>query len=150
MVNPKLRILLVDEEHARLVGMEKNLSRLGYNRVAPLTSLRELLVILDNALTPFDLLIIHEAVLNNAGQVLGQSVRSSRAIKHLLVYRADTIQIFCTIESSPLSMRFALPCPPDQEAIRQLMDIVDQTELHEMYGKKSVYPELHSMCEHGS
>ncbi|NWC93100.1 MULTISPECIES: histidine kinase [unclassified Pseudomonas] len=150
MVNPKLRILLVDEEHTRLVGMEKNLSRLGYNRVAPLTSLRELLVILDNALTPFDLLIIHEAVLNNAGEVLGESVRRSPAIKHLLFYRADTIKILCTVESSPLSMRFALPCPPDREAIRQLMDVVERTELHEIYGKKCVYPEKHAMREHDS
>jgi hypothetical protein len=68
MVNPKLRILLVDEEHSRLVSIEENLSGLGYSRVAPLTSLRELLVILDNALSPFDLLIIHQAVLDNAGK----------------------------------------------------------------------------------
>jgi hypothetical protein len=68
MVNPKLRILLVDEEHSRLVIIEKHLSGLGYSRVAPLTSLRELLVILDNALSPFDLLIIHQAVLDNAGK----------------------------------------------------------------------------------
>lgn len=138
MGNPKLRILLVDEEYSRLVSIEKNLSGLGYSRVAPLTSLRELLVILDNALYPFDLLIIHQAVLDRAGEVLAQSVRSSPAIKHLLVYQGSTLQVFSTVESSPSSMRLALPCPPDRESIRQVMGFIDRAELHEVYGKQQV------------
>lgn len=138
MVNPKLRILLVDEEHSRLLSIEKNLSGLGYSRVAPLTSLRELLVILDNALYPFDLLIIHQAILDKAGEVLEHSVRSSPAIKHLLVYQGNTLQVLSSVESSPSSMRFALPCPPDQASIRQVMEFVDRAQLQEVYGKKRV------------
>lgn len=136
MVNPKLRVLLVDEEQSRLVSIEKNLSGLGYSRVAPLTSFRDLLVILDNALCPFDLLIIHQVVLENAGEVLEQLVRSSPVIKHLLVYQGNTLQVLSTVESS--SMRFALPGPPDRESIKQVMGFIDKVELHEIYGKQRV------------
>lgn len=138
MVNPKLRILLVDEEHSRLLSIEKNLSVLGYSRVAPLTSLRELLVILDNALYPFDLLIIHQAVLDSAGEVLEHSVRSSPAIKHLLVYQGSTLQVLSSAELSPSPMRLSLPCPPDRESIRQVMGFIDRAELHEVRAKKRV------------
>lgn len=45
MAKPRLRILLVDEEHSRRMNIEKNLAGLGHSRVAPLCSLRELLAI---------------------------------------------------------------------------------------------------------
>ncbi|MBK5408861.1 histidine kinase [Pseudomonas sp. TH34] len=138
MANPKLRILLVDEEHSRLLSIEKNLSGLGYSRVAPLTSLRDLLAILDNALSTFDLLIIHQAVLDNAGEVLEHSVRSSSAIKHLLVYQGNTLQVLSSVEFSPSPMRLSLPCPPDRESIRQVMGFIDSVDSHEVYGKTRV------------
>ncbi|AMW83683.1 hypothetical protein AK972_2883 [Pseudomonas yamanorum] len=95
-------------------------------------------MILDNALCPFDLLIIHQVVLENAGEVLEQLVRSSPAIKHLLVYQGNTLQVLSTIESSSSSMRFELPCLPDREAIKQVMGFIDKVELHEVYGKQRV------------
>lgn len=136
MGNPKLRILLVDEEYSRLVSIEKNLSGLGYSRVAPLISLRELLVILENALSAFDLLIIHQAVLDNAGEMIEHSVRSSPAIKHLLVYQGNALQVLSSIQSSPLPMRLSLPCPPDRESIRQVMGFIDRAQLHGVHGKE--------------
>lgn len=137
MVNPKLRILLVDDEPGRLQNIEKNLSALGYNRVAPLTSFRELLAVVDNALSPFDLLIIHQNILDKAGEVLEQSVRTTCAIKHLLVYQGDAEHVLCAVESRPSAMRFTLPCMPNNESIKHVMGHIDNAKYNEVHIKKS-------------
>jgi hypothetical protein len=50
MANPWLRILLVDEDHSTRMNIEKNLASLGYHRFAPLSSLHDLLMIIDSTL----------------------------------------------------------------------------------------------------
>lgn len=136
MANPRLRILLVDEDDSRRMNIEKNLAGLGYSRVAPLASLRELLIVMDNALLPFDLLIIHEAVLGYAGRVLEQSVRECPVIKHLLVYQGNYLHVLSSVESSPSALSFSLPCPPDQASIKHVMSVVDKAELQRVYSRK--------------
>lgn len=128
MADPRLRILLVDEEHSRRMNIEKNLAGLGYSRVAPLASLRELLSVIDNALHTFDLLVINQPLLSGAGPISEQWVRNCPDIRHLLVYQEADLQFFLAGNSANSSMNFSLSCLPDQQSIRQVMSFVDQTE----------------------
>lgn len=125
MTNPRLRILLVDEEHSRRMNIEKNLAGLGYSRVAPLSSLRELLVVIDNALSCFDLLIVNEVMFNGVDALFEERVRGCPRIKHLLVYRGAEVQL-SAVDSSLSSIHFSLSCPPDRTSIKHVMDVVER------------------------
>lgn len=132
MADPRLRILLLDAIHFRRMGIEKSLSALGYSRVAPLASLRELLVVMDNALCVFDLLIINASVLSHAGAVIEHSIRNCPAIKHLLVYQDSERLALPATESSTVVTVFTLPYPPDPESIRRIMGLIDKTRLDDV------------------
>lgn len=125
MANPRLRIVLVDTELSARINLEKNLSRLGYHRVAPLSSLHELLIVIDNAACAFDLLVISDAVLNSAGAATAQAVRSAAAIRHMLVYQGAELQLATWVDPSKPTLNFALSCPPDQTSIQRVMSVVD-------------------------
>lgn len=129
MANPRLRILLVDEEHSRRMKIEKTLAGLGYSRVAPLSSMRELLVVLDNTLSRFDLLVINEAVLSSAGMMLEQRVRGCSEIMNLLVYKRGNLPLSPVSNAPVLSLNFSLSCLPDRESIQQVMKIVDKASV---------------------
>lgn len=129
MANPWLRILLVDDDHSRRMNIEKNLASLGYHRVAPLSSLHDLLVIIDSELGTFDLLIINEALLSGAGSVLAQGRGGYPDIRHSLIYRSDHLNGSPGVEFSLSAMNFTLPGTPDREAIRQVMGLIDKPAL---------------------
>lgn len=128
MANPRLRILLVDSIPSTRMNIEKYLSRLGYHRVAPLCSLRELLVIIENTLPVFDLLIINEQILINAGAVLEHSVRTSSAIRHILVYPGGVAQLSTAVSSPNSALSFSLSSTPDQISLKELMGFVDVSQ----------------------
>ncbi|WP_244880441.1 histidine kinase [Pseudomonas lactis] len=119
------------------MSVEKYLAGFGYNRVAPLSSMRELLVVIENSLSDFDLLIINDSILNSAGVVLEQMVRSCSQIKHFLIYRSDDVQLSSSIGSSA-SMSFFLPCSPGGEAIRHVMSVVDKVDAQPIYERKEI------------
>ncbi|MDB6047355.1 MAG: hypothetical protein JWR17_101 [Pseudomonas sp.] len=132
MANPRLRILLVDEEHSRRLSIEKHLAGLGYHRVAPLVSLRELLIILSCESYHFDLVVINESVLSGGGAALELAVRGSPDIKNLLVYQSGKVELPSSIRTSVSAMNFSMSCPPDKEAIRQVMSVIDRVEVRAM------------------
>ncbi|MGF6131024.1 hypothetical protein QF019_006273 [Pseudomonas frederiksbergensis] len=136
MANPRLRILLVDEEHSRRMNIEKNLAGLGYCRIAPLASIRELLVILENALCSFELLVINESMLSSAGPILEHTLRSCPGVKNLLVYQSGDLQM-SSIPNSPVSsMSFLLSFPPGRESLQQVMYFVDDAKGRKDHEKK--------------
>lgn len=126
MANPWLRILLVDEDHSTRMNIEKNLASLGYHRVAPLSSLRELLTIIDSALCTFDLLIINEAILKRAGPILDQGIRGYPDIRHSLIYQRASLHFSPFVDYSTSAMNFTLSGPPDRDAISQIMAFIDK------------------------
>ncbi|MGY2339446.1 histidine kinase [Pseudomonas sp. SDO5532_S415] len=126
MANPWLRILLVDEDHSTRMNIEKNLASLGYHRVAPLSSLHELLVIIDSALCTFDLLIINEAVLKRAGPILDQGIRGYPDIRHSLIYQDASLHFSPFVDCSMSAMNFTLSGPPDRASINQVMNFIDK------------------------
>jgi hypothetical protein len=136
MTNPRLRILLVDEEHSRRLSIEKHLAGLGYNRVAPLVSLRELLIIISCGSYHFDLVVINESVLSGGGAALELAVRGSPDIKNLLVYQSIDVQVSSSIRTSVPAMNFSMSCPPDKEALRQVMSVIDRAEVRAMNDEK--------------
>lgn len=126
MANPRFRILLVEQEPSRRMNIEKNLAGLGYSRVAPLASMRELLSVIENTSSGFDLLVINEAVLRGAGAAFEHTVRSCPDIKNLLVYKGGNLELLSATHSPVSPMSFSLSCPPDQESIREVMSFVDK------------------------
>ena len=128
MANPRLRILLVDAELYGRINIERNLSRLGYHRVAPLSCLRELLSVIDTALCVFDLLIINEAVFDSTSPELQSFVRTSPVIRHCLIYQGNELPLASWVDSSKSALDFSLSCPPDLTSIKHVMSFVDVSQ----------------------
>ncbi|UST72278.1 histidine kinase [Pseudomonas siliginis] len=130
MINPRLRILLIDEKHSRRLSIEKILASLGYSCVAPLSSLDELLQVIDYAFNDFDLLIINEASLKGAKQESEYAIRNCRYIKNFLIYQCNELNLIDTANISPVSSCFVLPCLPDRGVIRNILNLVDRGSVH--------------------
>lgn len=59
MPTPSLRILVVDDQHARRLSIEKTLNQQGYFRIAPVACFNELLAMVQSAVELFDLMVIN-------------------------------------------------------------------------------------------
>ncbi|WP_178081745.1 MULTISPECIES: histidine kinase [unclassified Pseudomonas] len=130
MINPRLRILLVDEKHSRRLGIEKNLASLGYSCVAPFASQRDLLQVIDYALNDFDLLIINESTLRGAGQKSEYAIRNCPYIKNFLIYQCNELHFVAPANVSSASSCFVFPYLPDRGVIRNVLNFVDGGNAH--------------------
>lgn len=126
MKNPRLRIVLVDSDFDRRLSVEKNLSYLGYHRVVPLNSLRDLFVLLDNAVDVFDLLVVSGDVVLRAGIRLDQILHDYSCIKHSLVYQSTVLDGFPIATTSSSRCAFAASGVPDRRIMEQVMSVVDR------------------------
>ncbi|CRL51635.1 hypothetical protein PSHI_48280 [Pseudomonas sp. URMO17WK12:I11] len=131
MVNPRLRILLVDEKHSRRLGIEKNLASLGYSCVAPFSSQRELLQVIDYAFNYFDLLIINDSTLRGSGQESEYAIRNCPYIKNFLIYQNNELHFIVPTSVSPTSSCFVLPYLPDRGTISKIINFVDRGVVHD-------------------
>lgn len=81
-----LRILIVDNRHARGLEIERTLNLLGYYRIAPLRQMDELKSVVKHALSSIDLLLAHHDVSRDPDLDLQTYCRSSPIIRHFIIY----------------------------------------------------------------
>ncbi|GGL24824.1 hypothetical protein GCM10009091_03110 [Pseudomonas brenneri] len=81
-----LRILIVDNRHARGLEIERTLNLLGYYRIAPLRQMGELQSVVKHALNCIDLLLVHHDVSRDPDLDLQTYCRSSPMIRHFIIY----------------------------------------------------------------
>lgn len=58
MINKALRIMIADEQHFQRLSLERDFNHLGYYGIAPVSSLEEMLRLLEYGDTVFDLVLI--------------------------------------------------------------------------------------------
>ncbi|QJI31259.1 response regulator [Pseudomonas sp. ADAK18] len=130
MPTPSLRILIVDDQPAQRLSIEKMLNQQGYHRIAPVATFAELLAMVEGAIEPFDLLVINSALGADATFNLDDFFRNCPAIRHTLVYdglpRGE--QEIVLVPGSRVIKR--LLQTPDEQTIRNLMLAIDSPKGH--------------------
>lgn len=125
MSNPRLRIVLVDTDSTRRMSIEKDLGHLGYHRVVPLPSLQALIVLLDNAIDMFDLLVVNEETVRAAGPGFKPLLAEYACIRHSLIYKGATLQVFPGTNTLFAQHGFIASGVPDRSILAQVMKQVD-------------------------
>ena len=133
MINPRLRIVLVDTDHSRRLSIEKNLGQLGYYRVVPISSLHELTALMDNAIDVFDLLVINEDVVRVAGIGLEKILHDYSCIRHSLTYKSAELHVLPGTQSLFPLCRFFASGVPDQPVLAQVMSRLEAPAASEFY-----------------
>ncbi|WP_073523175.1 hypothetical protein [Pseudomonas fluorescens] len=114
MTNKALRILIADVRHEPLLHIEKLLNRLGYYRIAPISSFDELVLLTSDPHQPFDLLIVNKALAVPYGTDIQQFCSARPHIRHVLFY--DSPAPSFQPDAGSLSLLMGLIDPPSQWA----------------------------------
>lgn len=125
MTSPQLRIVLVDSDHFQRMSIEKNLSCLGYHRVAPVSSLSELMTLMDNAVGVFDLLVINEHLAHVEGVRLDQLLCEYSCVQHSLVYKGAELQSVPDVHTLYSDCHFTASGVPDRPVLAQVMSRIE-------------------------
>ncbi|WP_236186227.1 hypothetical protein [Pseudomonas protegens] len=130
MQNKALRILVADEQHFHSMKIERDLNLLGYYRVAPVQSLRDLLQLVEYGDVPIDVLIVNAALGIQDHFDLISLCRYATQIRHALVYGQDLPAGFSCSASAGRKVRANPTCLPDAASLRALMAQVDPWNRH--------------------
>lgn len=133
MINPRLRIVLVDTDHSRRLSIEKNLGHLGCYRVIPVSSLHDLMALVDNAIDVFDLLVINEDVVHVAGIRLEKILSDYSCVRHSLIYKSAKLHVFPSTQTMFSSSVFFASGVPDQAVLAQVMNRLEVPERSGFY-----------------
>lgn len=125
MPTPYLRILIVDDQPAQRLSIEKMLNQQGYHRIAPVETFSELLAMVENAVEPFDLLVMNSALGAGITFNLDDFFMNCPAIRHTLVYDGLPVGDQVTIPAPGSRVINKLMRTPDERAIRNLMRAID-------------------------
>lgn len=85
MPNKSLRILIADPQHFNRLRIERCFNQLGYYAVAPVQSLEELLILVEYASEPFDLLLVNASLADGKLDLLDFCL-DNRQLDHALIY----------------------------------------------------------------
>ncbi|MGV8400867.1 response regulator [Pseudomonas aeruginosa] len=89
MRNKALRILVADKQHFHRMTIERELNALGYYRIAPINTLRDLLALIDFGDEAVDALVINAAFVGTGDFDLVSFCQDSADIRHALIYGAN-------------------------------------------------------------
>ncbi|WP_273828438.1 response regulator [Pseudomonas chlororaphis subsp. aureofaciens] len=130
MRNKTLRILVADEQHFHSMKIERGLNLLGYYRVAPVQSLRDLLQLVDYGDVPIDVLIVNASFGLQDQFDLISLCRYTTQIKHALVYGQDLPKGLSCLATAGRTVRANPTGLPDTASLRALMAEVDPWNRH--------------------
>ncbi|NCE93594.1 response regulator [Pseudomonas sp. L13] len=125
MPTRSLRILIADHSHLQRLSIEKMLNHCGYHRVAPIGSFKELLLIVDNAHEPFDLLVINSTFGGTMMLDLEAFCRDCARVHHALIYDGLPLPVSSPQGKPPARVIKKLAGVPDTDAIKKVMVEID-------------------------
>lgn len=125
MPTPSLRILIIDPEHLQRLSIEKMLNRNGYHRIVPVASFEELLIMVDHALEPFDLVVINTASVLDADICLEDFCRQCRYIRNAMIYEGKPVCIAIDNDPPVAGVFKRLSGVPDTREIEKLMSRIE-------------------------
>lgn len=120
-----LRILIVDNRHWQCREIERKLNLQGYYRIAPLRQLSELKAIIENALSPIDLVLVHHEISHDPDFDLWAYCLSNPIIRHFIIY-ADPQACDTAAPLRPTRVTIALSTAPGKEELARVMRVVEQ------------------------
>ncbi len=125
MADKTLRILIADELGQQAVQIERTLNHLGYFRVVPVHTLDELLVMVQSAYQPFDLLIANTDMAVRSGVDLPRFCKNTEHVRHALLYESQKQIETELTDASGERLRTSVMQLPDLEALKTFMAIVE-------------------------
>jgi PleD family two-component response regulator len=121
--NKSLRILIADEQHFNRLRIERCFNQLGYYAVAPVQSLEELLVLVEYAAEPFDLLLVNAALVGDKLNLLDFCL-NNRQLDRVLIYNSQQAGLAIPAEKAQ-KVQVSPAVLADQGLIKALMMRVD-------------------------
>ncbi|MEB0047312.1 MULTISPECIES: hypothetical protein [unclassified Pseudomonas] len=89
LINKTLRIMVAHEDQSQRLSIEKHLNTLGYYRVAPVTSFREVVLLSQLPGKAFDLLIVSRALYVAGEQCTFFGDKRTPNIPNILIYEDE-------------------------------------------------------------
>ncbi|WP_150768271.1 response regulator [Pseudomonas fluorescens] len=124
MSNKSLRILIADEQHFNRLRIERGFNQLGYYGVAPVQNLEELLVLVEYASEPFDLLLVNAALAGDQLDLVAFCV-DNRQLDRVLIYDCQRARLPSIPTGEQPKVQVSRVALPDLAAIQRLMAQVD-------------------------
>lgn len=125
MSNKALRILIADGELIQRIKIEKMLNQLGYCRIAPMSSFKEIQSVTGHQGSSFDLLIINAALVRSEDVNLLKFCHETPQIRHALIYDGRCTQSFVVSVPVNQTIHLSLFQTPDCDSLRRCLDVVD-------------------------
>lgn len=88
MINKARRIMIVDPRHLQRLRLERDFNQQGYYAIAPVSSLQEMLTVLEYGDYVFDLVLINASLVDDAGFYLPDFCQDNPAIREAFIYDA--------------------------------------------------------------
>ncbi|MFO2462304.1 chemotaxis protein CheY [Pseudomonas sp. 15FMM2] len=115
----------MDDQPAQRLSIEKMLNQQGYHRIAPVACFKELQAMLENAIEPFDLLLINSDLAADFALDLDDFFRHCPAIRHTLIYKNLPLHEQVMVLAPSSKVIKTLSRPPDNQALKNLMQMID-------------------------
>lgn len=125
VINPYLRILIVDDQPLQRLCIEKIFNASGYYRVAPVESLEEFLILIEQAIDQFDLVVINSAIKGCAQVGLESVFHTSSSVRNVLMYDGRPAEID-SVDDVGGAIVMKLSGFPEGRSIQGLMRMIDQ------------------------
>lgn len=124
MSNKSLRILIADEQHFHRLRIERWFNQLGYHGVAPVQSLEELLILVEYASEPFDLMVVNAALADGKLDLLDFCL-DNRQLERVLIYDGEQARLPPIPACGQQKIQVSHALLPDLASIQRLMALVD-------------------------
>jgi PleD family two-component response regulator len=122
--NKSLRILIADEQHFHRLRIERWFNQLGYYGVAPVQRLEELLILVEYASKPFDLLVVNAALADGKLDLLDFCL-DNRQLERVLIYDGEQARLPPIPACGQQKIQVSHALLPDLASIQRLMAFVD-------------------------
>ncbi|OPB00918.1 hypothetical protein BFW87_00460 [Pseudomonas fluorescens] len=126
MINKSTRILIVDQQHARRLYVEKILNKLGCYRIAPMNSFEEFVAVTRYGKQAFDLLIINRQ--EAKAEELDGFCKNHPMVRNTLVYESQSLCYMPPKTQHYSSLRVDLQNLPDGESLYSMMRAIDHLQ----------------------
>ncbi|WP_130904184.1 MULTISPECIES: response regulator [unclassified Pseudomonas] len=124
MFKKSIRILIADEQHFNRLRIERWFNQLGYYRVAPVQDMAELLVLVEYASEPFDLLIINAAMGHGKLDLLDFCL-DNHQLDRVMIYDGQRAQLPAIALCAQRKVSVSHALLPDLASIQRLMALAD-------------------------
>lgn len=120
----QFKIFIVDELYAGCLAVERTLNGLGYWRIAPLHSFRELCLLISQKFSPVDFLIINCRIVRDVD--VRSFCRCNPQIRHALLYNGFESELTLLGEASVKVLYVSLERELSSESVMNMLSLINE------------------------